>query len=491
MSTPARRADPGAVSGVPGRRVGLVSLGCAKNHVDSEIMLGVLDRQGYRLVADLDEADTVIVNTCGFIDEAREESIDAILDAAARKSDGGAPVRQVLVAGCMANRYGQELQAEIPEIDGFVDLDSLRQVGSLVQLGGAPAAAPSASHLVFDHRDSRLLTTSGYAYLKVAEGCNNPCTFCAIPVWRGRLRSRTMDSLVAEGRDLVARGARELVLVAQDTTRYGEDLDYGRHGLARLVEALLAGTDADWIRFLYAYPTTLDDALLELMAAEPRVASYLDMPLQHSDRRLLRAMRRGGNADRYRRIFERARELDSQVSLRTTFIVGFPGEDDAAFEDLLDFVSEVRFDHLGAFVYSRESDTPSAALPDQVPRRVAEERKERLLELQREIALERRQRFVGRTLPMLIEGSCEETEHLLCARHQGMAPDVDGRVLINDIVAGEAGSGTVDLSLADVAAGRIAQVEVTDAFADDLVGRIVGLQGAAAAATPAILGAKP
>ena len=471
-----RAAPPG-----PGLRASAWSASAApRNHVDSEIMLGVLDRQGYRLVSDLDEADTVIVNTCGFIDEAREESIDAILDAAARKSDGAAPVRQVLVAGCMANRYGLELQAEIPEIDGFIDLDSLRQAGDLVKLGGAPAAAPSASHLVFDHRDSRLLTTAGYAYLKVAEGCNNPCTFCAIPVWRGRLRSREIGSLVEEARELTGRGARELVLVAQDTTRYGEDLGHGRHGLVRLVESLLAGTDADWIRFLYAYPTTLDDDLLRLMASEPRVASYLDMPLQHSDRRMLRAMRRGGTAGRYRRIFERVRELDPEVSLRTTFIVGFPGEDEAAFEDLLEFVSEIRFDHLGAFVYSREADTPSAALPDQVPRRVAVERRERLLERQREIALERRRRFVGRTLPMLIEGRCEETEHLLCARHQGMAPEVDGRVLINDVVTA-AGSGEGGgPSLSDVRAGRFAQVEVTDAFADDLVGRVVAASPATA-----------
>ncbi len=475
--------EPGASSGAAGSgpsSVGLVSLGCAKNHVDSEIMLGVLDRQGYRLVADLDEADTVIVNTCGFIDEAREESIGAILDAAVRKTDGAAPVRQLLVAGCMANRYGRELQAEIPEIDGFIDLDSLRQAGDLVRLGGAPAARPSASHLVFDHRDSRLLTTAGYAYLKVAEGCNNPCTFCAIPVWRGRLRSREIDSLVVEARALTGRGARELVLVAQDTTRYGEDLGYGRQGLVRLVEALLAGTDADWIRILYAYPTTLDDDLLRLMAREPRVASYLDMPLQHSDRRMLRAMRRGGTAERYRRIFARARELDPEVSLRTTFIVGFPGEDDAAFEDLLEFVSEVRFDHLGAFVYSRETDTPSAALPDQVPRGLAEERRERLLELQRDVSLERRRRFVGRTVPMLIEGPCAETEHLLCARHQGMAPDIDGRVLINDIVTAGAGSGDAEASLADIVPGRLAEVEVTDAFADDLVGRVVAARPASA-----------
>ena len=478
MSTPARRVEAGPPADTAGHRVGLVSLGCAKNHVDSEVMLGVLDGQGFELVADLDRADTVIVNTCGFIDEAREESIDAILDAAARKADAGESVRQVLVAGCMANRYGRELATEIPEIDGFVDLDSLRQVGALVQLGGSPAAEPAASHLVFDHRDSRLLTTGGYAYLKVAEGCNNPCTFCAIPVWRGRLRSRPVESLVLEARDLVERGARELVLVAQDTTRYGEDLGYGRHGLLRLVEALLAETDADWIRFLYAYPTTLDESLLELMASEPRLASYLDMPLQHSDREVLRAMRRGGSADRYRRIFERARELDPEMSLRTTFIVGFPGEDEAAFERLLEFVSEVRFDHLGAFVYSPESDTPSASLPGQVPRRIAEQRKERLLELQRQIALERRGRLVGRTLPMLIEGPCEETGHLLQARHQGLAPEVDGRVLINDV----AGDGPGIPELAGFTAGRIVDVEITDAFADDSVGRIVGFDAAASTA---------
>ena len=474
MSTPARRVEAGRPADPAGHRVGLVSLGCAKNHVDSEVMLGVLDGQGFELVADLDRADTVIVNTCGFIDEAREESIDAILDAAARKADASGPVRQVLVAGCMANRYGRELATEIPEIDGFVDLDSLRQVGALVQLGGAPAPEPAASHLVFDHRDSRLLTTRGYAYVKVAEGCNNPCTFCAIPVWRGRLRSRPVESLVLEARDLVERGARELVLVAQDTTRYGEDLGYGRHGLLRLVEALLAGTDADWIRFLYAYPTTLDDSLLQLMASEPRVASYLDMPLQHSDRDVLRAMRRGGSADRYRRILERARELDPDMSLRTTFIVGFPGEDEAAFERLLEFVAEVRFDHAGAFVYSPESDTPSASLPEQVPRGIAEERRERLLELQRSIALERRGRLVGSTLPMLIEGPCEETEHLLQARHQGLAPEVDGRVLINDV----ARERRATHGLAGFTAGQIVDVEITDAFADDSVGRIVGFDAA-------------
>jgi ribosomal protein S12 methylthiotransferase len=437
----------------------MISLGCAKNRVDSEVMLGELRAQGYEVVADLEGADTVIVNTCGFVEEARRESIDAILEVAARKPEG----KRLLVAGCMVNRYGAELAHEIPEIDGFVGLDQLREVGQVVQLGGGPPL-PAPSHLVFDHTAPRLLTTRGYAYLKVAEGCNNPCTFCAIPVWRGRFRSRTVDSLVAEARELEAAGIQELCLIAQDTTRYGEDLgdwaDQGerRHGLLRLVEALLARTTIPWIRFLYAYPTTLDRELLRLMGQERRFCSYLDIPLQHSHPDVLRAMRRGGTAERYRRLLDEARELAPDVFLRTTFIVGFPGETDEHFAHLLRFVEDVRFDHLGGFVYSPEEGTPGAGLPGRVPRRVARQRYERLLATQREIALERRRRLVGERLTVLVEGACEETEHLLQGRHHGMAPEIDGRLLINDGFAPP---------------GSFATVEITDAFADDLVGRIV------------------
>jgi ribosomal protein S12 methylthiotransferase len=289
-----------APSAAAGGTVGLISLGCPKNRVDSEIMLGELRDRGHRIVqddADGLDAETVIVNTCGFIDEAREESIDAILEIAARKAAGR--VGRLLVAGCMVNKYGRELQAEIPEIDGFLSLDDLRDVGALVEIGRGPgkqAPAPAPSHAVFDHTAPRLLTTRGFAYLKVAEGCNNPCTFCAIPSWRGRFRSRTVDSLVEEARRLEDQGIRELCLVAQDTTRYGEDLDYGRHGLVRLVEALLEATEIPWLRFLYAYPTTLDEELLKLMGAEERFTSYVDMPLQHSHPEILKAMRRGGRA---------------------------------------------------------------------------------------------------------------------------------------------------------------------------------------------------
>lgn len=438
------------------KRVGMISLGCAKNRVDSEIMLGELERQGYEIVQDVDDADTVIVNTCGFIDEAKEESIDAILEVAASQQGRA---RKLLVAGCMVNRFGKELEREIPEIDGFVDLDQLRDVPKLVRIGGARAPLPKPSHLVFDHTAPRVLTTRGHAYLKVAEGCNNPCTFCAIPKWRGRFRSRTVDSLVAEARDLEAAGIGELCLIAQDTTRYGEDLGERRDGLTKLVDALLERTEIPWIRFLYAYPTTLDRELLARMGRHERFCSYLDMPLQHTHPEILKAMRRGGTADRYRRILDDARELAPDIFLRTTFIVGFPGETEEHFQHLLEFVRAARFDHLGAFVYSPEPDTPGAQLPGRVPRDVALGRRERLLETQREIALERRRRLVGRTMRVLVEGACEETEHLLQGRHHGMAPEIDGRLLINDGIA---------------PSGHFADVEITDAFADDLVGKIVG-----------------
>ncbi|HYO11832.1 MAG TPA: 30S ribosomal protein S12 methylthiotransferase RimO [Thermoanaerobaculia bacterium] len=444
MSDPVRRP-----------RVGMISLGCPKNLVDSEIMLGELARRGYEVVNDLDGADTVVVNTCAFIEEAQQESVDTILEVVGRKGQG---VEKVLVAGCMVNRFGDQLAKEIPEIDGFVSLDQLREVGDLVQLGGGPPL-PAPSHLVFDHTAPRLLTTRGHAYLKVAEGCNNPCTFCAIPLWRGRFRSRTIESLVEEAGQLEASGVTELNLIAQDTTRYGEDLGMRRHGLTRLVEALLAGTSIPWIRFLYAYPTTLDEDLLRLMGAEERFCSYMDIPLQHSHGDILAAMRRGGDAKRYLRLLERARELAPDVFLRSTFIVGFPGETEEHFRDLVDFVREAQFDHLGAFAYSPEEGTPGADLPGRVPKGTARRRLRQLLEAQKPIALARRRRLVGERMKVLVEGPCEESEMLLQGRHQGMAPQIDGRLLIND---GSAPAGT------------LAWVEITEAYADDLVGRIVG-----------------
>ncbi len=442
----------------PSRRIGLINLGCAKNLVDGEILLGELTRRGYETTSDLDDAGTVIVNTCAFIDEAKRESIETILEIAARK---GAGVGRLLVAGCLAQRNGAELQQEIPEIDGFVGLDQLGAVADVVELGGGPPPSGPA-HLVFDHTSPRVLTTRGHAYLKVAEGCDNPCTFCAIPQWRGRFRSRTIPSLVAEAAALEAQGARELCLIAQDTTRYGEDLGLGKHGLVRLVEALLAATSFPWIRFLYAYPTTLDEDLLRLMGSEPRFLSYLDIPLQHSHPEILRRMRRGGSPERYLRLLDRARALAPGIFLRTTFIVGFPGEQDEHFDHLLDFVRRIEFDHLGAFVYSAEEGTPAATLDGAVSPAVARRRWKRLLAAQKPIALARRRALVGRRIEALVEGPCAESEHLLEGRHRGMAPEVDGRLLINDGFA---------------APGSFVEVEITDAFPSDLVGRIVGPVG--------------
>jgi ribosomal protein S12 methylthiotransferase len=442
----------------PLRRIGLINLGCAKNLIDGEILLGELARRGYETTSELDLADAMIVNTCAFIDEAKRESIETILEVAARK---GAGVERLLVAGCLAQRNGEDLRREIPEIDGFIGLDQLGEVADVVELGGGPPP-PGPSHLVFDHTSPRVLTTRGYAYLKVAEGCDNPCTFCAIPQWRGRFRSRSIPSLVEEARALEAQGARELCLIAQDTTRYGEDLGLGRHGLVRLVEALLAGTGFRWIRFLYAYPTTLDEDLLRLMGSEPRFLNYVDMPLQHSHPEILKRMRRGGSPERYLRLLERARTLVPDIFLRTTFIVGFPGETDEHFAHLLDFVGRIEFDHLGAFVYSAEEGTPAAGLDGTVPRAIAKRRWKRLLAVQKPIALRRRRALLGQRLEVLVEGACSESEHLLEGRHRGMAPEIDGRLLINDGFA---------------TPGTLVEVEITDAFPSDLVGRIVGPAG--------------
>ncbi len=432
----------------------VVSLGCAKNRVDSEIILGELEAAGHAVVSDPEGAQTVIINTCAFIEDAVQESIDTILEIAALKGKG---VDRLLVAGCMVNRYGDELAREIPEIDGFIGLDQLRETDRLVQLGGS-TATPAPSHLVFDHTAPRLLTTRGYAFLKVAEGCNNPCTFCAIPSWRGRFRSRTVESLVTEAKSLAEGGIQELCLIAQDTTRYGEDLGYGRHGLVRLVESLLRETEIPWVRFLYAYPTTLDSDVLRLMGSEKRFVSYLDIPLQHSHPDILRAMRRGGSSERYLRLLDQARETVPDIMLRSTFIVGFPGEREEHFRHLLDFAERARFDHLGVFGYSPEEGTPGAELRGRVSRSEIGKRRERLLDIQRPISLASRESLIGRRLKVLVEGLCEETPYLLVGRHAGMAPEIDGRLLIND---GQA------------QAGSFAEVEIHEAYADDLVGSIV------------------
>jgi ribosomal protein S12 methylthiotransferase len=442
--------------------VGIVSLGCPKNLVDSEVMLGYLKKAGMTLVGPGD-SKVVIVNTCGFIDQAKEESVEAILEQVRRKEAG--EVDRVIVAGCMVQKYGAELAAEIPEVDHFIGLDELEMAPSAAL--GLPSlprftAKPMATRL-YDDLAPRVLThRKGYAYLKVAEGCNNPCTFCTIPQMRGLQRSRSLSSLVAEARSLETQGVRELVLISQDTTRYGDDLDLGRSGLARLVRSLLDGTSFPWIRFLYAYPKTLDDSVLDLMAKEPRFLPYVDIPFQHVSRNVLAAMRRGGDPGSCRSLVGRIRGKVPGVTLRTTMIVGFPGETDADFEELFEFLRDAAFDHLGVFPYSPEPGSGAEPLGDPVPADVKERRRDAVMALQQGISLSRNQAMRGRRFDALLEGPCTETDLLLEGRLASQAPEIDGRLLINDVPEGAA-----------VAARQVVSVEVTGAHEYDLVGKVV------------------
>jgi ribosomal protein S12 methylthiotransferase len=358
----------------------------------------------------------------------------------------------------MAQAYADDLLREIPEIDAFVGLDELESITAAVR-GEIAAHIPDqrGALKIYDHHNPRVLSTGGYAYLKVAEGCDNPCSFCHIPAMRGSFRSRSIDDLVTEAQSLEAAGVQELVLIAQDTTRYGQDIGLG-HGLRSLIEALLEKTSIPWIRFLYAYPATLDEGLFELMAAEDRFLSYLDIPLQHASRPVLKAMKRGGDGRSYRALIQRARAAVEDLTIRTTFIVGFPGEGEAEFEELVEFVRALEFDHLGVFTYSWQEENPGSDLGDPVPDEVKKARREAVLEVQQEISMEHNRKFIGRTSRALVTGHLEEMELLLDARLARQAPEIDGRLLIND--------GTAP-------AASMVDVEITEAHPYDLVGKIV------------------
>lgn len=446
----------------PVRRVGMISLGCPKNLVDAEIMLGQLRQESeVEITNDLDEADVVIVNTCGFIDAAKQESIDTILEVAERKGRG---VERLIVSGCMVQKYRADLQQAIPEIDAFVGLDHLEKITSAVSGVADDDAAPvrrKMSVRLYEDLPRVLTQGTAHAYLKVSEGCSNPCTFCAIPQMRGKFRSRSIASLVREAQALEAQGVKELCLVAQDTTRYGEDLGVA-NGLTSLVRALLDDTGFRWIRFLYAYPGSLDWSLFELMGREPRFASYCDIPLQHVTANVLGRMRRPGSPGEYRDMIAKMRDLAPDITLRTTFITGHPGETPRDFGELYDFVEWARFDNMGAFVYSAEDHTLAARMDDTPTRKTAERRRDKLMELQQEIALSRNEARVGQTFEALVTGVCEETEHLLEGRIVGQAPEIDGRLLIND-----------GIERLPTALPAFARVEITDAHPYDVVGSIV------------------
>jgi ribosomal protein S12 methylthiotransferase len=444
-------------------RVGMISLGCAKNLVDTEVMLGHLGDAGCAFVDDPAEADVIVVNTCGFIGPAREESIRTILEAAELKKNGRA--RRLVVAGCMVQRYADEMRESLPEVDAFVGLDELARVtaAALGELAEAPARPDSAlptsrSTYLYDRNAPRRRSTAPWtAFVKIAEGCDHTCSFCPIPNFRGAFRSRPVSDIVAEARTLAAAGVIEFNLVAQDSSHYGRDRG-GAEDLADLLGGLDRVDGIEWVRVHYLYPNTVTDRLIEAMATLPRVVPYVDMPLQHAHPAMLKRMRRGGSGDGHLRLLERFRAAMPDAALRSTFIVGFPGETEEEFAELLAFVQQARFDHLGAFTYSHEEGTTAHALADDVAEEIKQERRERLMALQQTIVLDKLEERVGDVVEVLVEGTHPDTDLLLVGRMATQAPDVDGQVLINDGVA-------------DV--GRIARVELTEVAGYDLVGGVV------------------
>lgn len=411
-------------------RVGLISLGCAKNLVDSEAMLGALRQAGAELTSDPGQADVLVVNTCGFIEPAKKESVDTILEMARYKEAG--TCRKLVVTGCLAQRYHRELAEALPEVDVWLGIDDVERVveACLDDRYRGDRVSSERPRWVYDLQVPRLRTTPRhYAYLKIAEGCNHTCSFCAIPRIRGKYRSRSLDSILEEARRWVEQGVRELILISQDTTYYGLDIGL-KDGLLRLLEALHGLEDLRWIRLLYLYPDTLPPDFPERFRDFPKLCHYLDLPLQHSHPEILRAMKRRGSRERYLELLARYRAAVPDIVLRTTFIVGFPGETEAHFEDLCRFVEEARFDHVGVFEYSDEDGTAAYDLRPKVPRRVAARRRRTLMTLQQKVLAEKVQAWVGRRVEVVVDGFLrqESGRWLYRGRHYGQAPEVDGHV---------------------------------------------------------------
>ena len=446
-------------------KVGFMSLGCPKNLVDSEVMLGHLRLKGYQITPVLEEAQVLVVNTCGFIDAAKQESVEAILQAAAMKKTGAC--QKLIVAGCLVERYRDELMAGMPEIDACLGTRDIEQIAEIIGAGASFELNPNPDYL-YSETSPRLLTTpKASAYLKISEGCDHACAFCVIPLLRGAQRSRRIESVVAEAENLVAQGVLEISLVGQDTTDYGRDFG-DPDALEKLVRALGQVAGLRWFRIHYAYPNRLTDGLLRAMAETPNCTRYLDMPLQHADAAILKAMARGGSRKQFLKLLEKVRRLVPGIAIRSNFIVGFPGEDEAAFAELKAFVQEARFDHVGVFTYSAEEGTSAHALGDPIPKRTKEARKRRLLELQQKIAREKNQEKVGQVIDVLVEGAHEETDLIVKGRHQGQAPEIDGNVLLVDGVP---------------QANTIQRVRIVKAHAYDLIGEVEdgGLEASTAA----------
>ena len=502
--------------------MGFISLGCPKNLVDSEVMMGLLDRAGARLTSHIDQAEILVVNTCSFIDTAKQESVDTILEMARHKTSGSA--KKLIVAGCLVERYRDEIMKSIPEVDAVVGTGELESIlaaagitmpasqpspftiltsvqaavthpgkesqsgthkhsTSLDQNENSPKGRPEgdlresqgrftrddwqgATHLLptylYDESTPRFLTTpKSSAYIKIAEGCDHPCTFCVIPNLRGKFRSRRFESVVAEAQSLVARGVQEITLIGQDTTCYGEDLGL-KDGLATLLDALARIPNLRWLRFLYAYPNRITNKLLETIAKHDNICKYLDVPLQHASPSVLKTMKRGAGADIFLKTLDKVRKAVPGIALRTSFIVGFPGETVQDIEILEQFITEAKFDWLGVFSYSDEEGSGAFSFNEKVPKRTIEARKRRLMKLQQKISKQAKQQWIGRELVVLAEGESDETPLLWEGRTQFHAPEIDGKVYINDFG-----------SLESLEPGRFYRARITEAHEYDVVASIV------------------
>jgi ribosomal protein S12 methylthiotransferase len=534
--TPSAELAPeiAAIAEKPRPKVGFISLGCPKNLVDSEVMMGLLHQGGAELTARAEDADILVVNTCSFIDSAKQESVDTILEMVNHKVAAGGRAQKLIVAGCLVERYRDEIQKNIPEVDAVVGTGELEAILAAAGLAhrpvpvatlpdspfnvlttaqierhasavnqhsrpdgqgpqivnetssrpegdareaagrfsretwdGATAALPT---YLYNADTPRILTTpKASAYIKIAEGCDHPCTFCIIPQLRGKFRSRPIDSIVREAQSLIAQGVREITLIGQDTTCFGEDLPKDaitgkRPELADLLDALAPLPGLKWLRFLYAYPNKITTRLLESIARHDNVAKYLDVPLQHASANVLRRMKRGGSADRFLQILEKARNIVPGLTLRTSFIVGFPGESEADFEELCAFVTAAKFDWLGVFSYSDEEGAAAfdSAPETKVPKRTIEARRRKLMRLQQNISRKARKAWIGREVDILVEGESEETELLWQGRTLDMAPEIDGKVLINDF-------GPHD----QLVPGTFYRAEITEAHDYDVVATII------------------
>jgi len=471
-------------------KVGFVSLGCPKNLVDSEVMMGMLTQAGAELTSQAEDADVIVVNTCSFIESAQQESVNAILEMARHRADGRA--KKLVVAGCLVERFRNEIRKNIPEVDAVVGTGELENI--LGAAGIAPSAAPVSPfniltsrpegdaraaqgrfsreswdgaigdlpNYLYDETTPRVLTTPGYtAYIKIAEGCDHPCSFCIIPQIRGKFRSRRFESVIAEAERLARSGVREITLIGQDTTCYGEDFDL-KDGLALLLEKLARIDELHWIRFLYAYPNKITGRLLETIAAHEKICSYIDVPLQHASATVLKRMKRGGGAELFLRSIEKIRRTIPDVTLRTSFIVGFPGETEKEFEELCEFIREAEFDWMGSFGYSDQEGATAFSLDEKISPREIEQRRKHLMQIQKRISKQKRKAQVGKEFDLLLEGTSEESQLLLEGRTRMHAPEIDGKVFVNEVPDG-----------VEPRSGEFYRCVITQAHDYDLVAKIV------------------